>query len=103
MKEESQPIVLVTGSAGLIGSKVVQSLSVEYKVIGLDRNPPKQEVGADFVECDLTRDESVASALRTIRERHGDRVASVIHLAAYYDFTREPSEMYDRLTEKGTL
>jgi nucleoside-diphosphate-sugar epimerase len=101
--DSTEPIILVTGSAGLIGTKVVQALSSDHKVIGIDLKAPKQRAGADFVECDLTRDESVASALKTIRERHGDRLASIIHLAAYYDFTGEPSEMYERLTEQGTL
>src|SRR5688572_12321118 len=104
MKVESkEPIVLVTGSAGLIGSRLVQAFCTDHKVIGIDLKAPKQKVGADFIECDLTKDESVASALKTIQERHGDRAESVIHLAAYYDFTGEPSEMYERLTEQGTL
>lgn len=104
MKVESkEPIVLVTGSAGLIGSRVVQALSSDHKVIGIDLKAPEQRAGADFVECDLTKDESVAGALKTIREQYGERLASVIHLAAYYDFTGEPSEMYERLTEQGTL
>ncbi len=32
----------------------------------------------------------------------GGRLASVIHLAAYYDFAGEPSSMYERLTVQGT-
>ena len=106
MKIEStgKPTVLVTGSAGLIGSRVVQALSSEYKMIGIDVKAPKEQaVGTYFVECDLTRDESVADALKIIRDRHGEKLASVVHLAAYYDFTGEPSDMYERLTVQGTL
>jgi nucleoside-diphosphate-sugar epimerase len=98
-----KPTVLVTGSAGLIGSRVVQALSSEYKMIGIDvKAPRKQRAGTYFVECDLSNDESVASALKLIREQHGNKLASLLHLAAYYDFTGEPSEMYERLTVQGT-
>jgi nucleoside-diphosphate-sugar epimerase len=54
------------------------------------------------VECDLTSEESVANAMRTVRQRHGDTLTSVLHLAAYYDFAGEPSDLYERLTVQGT-
>jgi len=47
-------------------------------------------------------DESVQRGLRAIRELHGDRLACVIHLAAYYDFSGAPSPLYDRITVGGT-
>jgi hypothetical protein len=34
--------------------------------------------------------------LGVIREHHGSHVASVIHLAAYYDFFGEPSSITTR-------
>ena len=40
--------------------------------------------------------------LRVLREHHGAHIASVIHLAAYYDFLGEPSEKYDEITVRGT-
>jgi nucleoside-diphosphate-sugar epimerase len=58
--------------------------------------------GATFVECDLTETESVAAAMRQIQERFGRHLASVVHLAAYYDFSGEPSPLYDTLTVEGT-
>jgi nucleoside-diphosphate-sugar epimerase len=71
-------------------------------VVGLDlKRPGKTVSGTDFIECDLTKDESVIGALDTVREKHGDHLASVIHLAAYYDFSGEPSDMY-RLREFET-
>jgi nucleoside-diphosphate-sugar epimerase len=102
--KSEKPVILVTGSAGLIGSRVVEVFSSNYEVVGLDvKRPEKSAAGTDFVECDLTKDESVARSLDTVRDKHGDRLASVIHLAAYYDFSGEPSEMYDRLTVEGTF
>jgi nucleoside-diphosphate-sugar epimerase len=102
--KSKRPIILVTGSAGLIGTKVVQTFSSNFEVVGLDLKRPEQVVsGTDFIECDLTKDESVLRALDTVRDKHGDRLAGVIHLAAYYDFSGEPSDMYRKLTVEGTF
>jgi nucleoside-diphosphate-sugar epimerase len=99
-----KPIVVVTGSAGLIGTRVVKAFSAAYEVVGLDLKRPESTIpDTDFIECDLTKDESVVRALDTVRERHGDRLASVIHLAAYYDFSGKPSDMYRKLTIEGTF
>jgi nucleoside-diphosphate-sugar epimerase len=99
-----KPIIVVTGSTGLIGSRVVKALSATYEVVGLDLKRPEKIVAeTDFIECDLTKDESVVRALDTVRERHGERLASVIHLAAYYDFSGKPSDMYRKLTIEGTF
>jgi nucleoside-diphosphate-sugar epimerase len=95
--------VLVTGSTGLIGSRVVRALSKSYRVVGLDVKPPKEsEPGTDFVTCDLTKSASVAGALRHVTDQYGPDIASVIHLAAYYDFSGEPSPLYESLTVEGT-
>ncbi|MBX9701977.1 MAG: NAD-dependent epimerase/dehydratase family protein, partial [Acetobacteraceae bacterium] len=51
---------------------------------------------------DLTSDESTAAGLRRVRERHGGRIASVIHLAAHYDLSGGPSPLYDKVTVQGT-
>ena len=37
-----------------------------------------------------------------MRSSHGDHLASVIHLAAYYDFAGEPSPLYEEVTVRGT-
>ena len=96
-------IVIVTGSAGLIGSKVVEALSANYRVVGLDVEPLQEEVkDAEWIECDMTKDESVAGALAKVRSQYGAKLASVIHLAAYYDFSGAPSPLYRTLTVEGT-
>ena len=44
----------------------------------------------------------LAKALATVRSRYGSRIASVVHLAAYYDFTGEPNQLYDAVKVQGT-
>jgi nucleoside-diphosphate-sugar epimerase len=96
-------IVLVTGSSGLIGQPLVRRLARSFRMIGFDRegwpNPPKE---AECVCIDLTSDESVQAAFERVRYAYGDRIASVVHLAAYYDFSGEPSPLYDEITVQGT-
>lgn len=95
--------VLVTGSSGLIGSAVVERFIERFGVIGFDqKGPPHPPPGADCITVDISSDDSVREALATARRRHGTRLASVIHLAAYYDFSGEPSPKYDEITVRGT-
>jgi nucleoside-diphosphate-sugar epimerase len=51
---------------------------------------------------DLTSEESVAHSLFDVRDRHGEQIASVIHLAAYYDFAGAESDLYEKITVQGT-
>ena len=100
---EPQPLVVVTGSSGLIGARVAHALAERYHVVGIDREPPRDGSEAEeWFECDLTQDQSVESALEALAKRHGRRITSVIHLAAYYDFSGEPSPLYEELTVNGT-
>ncbi|WP_425398002.1 NAD-dependent epimerase/dehydratase family protein [Aeoliella sp.] len=96
-------LVIVTGSTGLIGSLVCERLASRYKVVGLDvQKPESSHSSVDYLECDLTEDNSVQSALETVRTQYGSHVTSVIHLAAYYDFAGEDSPLYRDLTVEGT-
>lgn len=101
--DKGKPLVLMTGSSGLIGTRLGQVLTPEYHVIGLDVDPPRDDAQIDdWIETDLTDSGSVVDALRTVLQHCGKELASVIHLAAYYDFSGEPSRLYDDLTVEGT-
>ncbi len=96
-------IILVTGSCGFIGSRVVERLASSATVVGLDiQAPGEMPANASFVEIDLTSEEGVEQALAAVSEQHGRRIASVIHLAGYFDLSGEPNPLYDAVTIGGT-
>lgn len=98
-----KPLVLITGASGLIGVRLADELAANYTVVGLDiEEPPRGWRGAHFVSGDLTKDSGPPAAIDLVRREHGQRIAGVVHLAAYYDFAGEPSPLYDELTVKGT-
>ncbi|QDV19591.1 3 beta-hydroxysteroid dehydrogenase/Delta 5--_4-isomerase [Gimesia panareensis] len=98
-----KPVILITGAAGLIGSRLVETFSDQYQVVAFDIKPlPEEQQSADWIACDLTDDASVSRALSEVKAKHGNRIASVIHLAAYYDFSGESSPLYQDLTVAGT-
>jgi nucleoside-diphosphate-sugar epimerase/uncharacterized membrane protein len=97
-------IALVTGSNGRIGTAVMTRLTARFSdVVGFDRKAPTPPPsGCTQIAVDVTSDESVQEGLRMLREHHGTHIASVVHLAAYYDFLGEPSPLYDEVTVEGT-
>lgn len=95
--------ILITGGSGLIGQSLVHELSPDFPVAVLDvKKPAALPVGAVWQNCDLTKTESVESSLAQLEQRLGPNIASVIHLAAYYDFSGEPSKLYKELTVEGS-
>lgn len=104
--EAARPLVIVTGAGGLIGAPLVERLAKTYAVVGLDVAEQPESLAAlgnvDWLKCDPTEDADVQATLEKIHKRHGNRIAAVVHLAAYYDFSGEPSPLYQQLTIDGT-
>ncbi|MFQ5960029.1 MAG: NAD-dependent epimerase/dehydratase family protein [Candidatus Methylomirabilales bacterium] len=96
-------VVLITGVSGRIGSTLVNTLGESCTIVGLDLQKKRSiPPHLDFVQCDLTKDDSVKKGLAYVREKYGDQISSIVHLAAYYSFSGKPSDLYEELTVKGT-
>lgn len=95
-----KPVVLITGAAGGIGRAVSDALADRYTVFGLDRDCSGFQHAC--VEFDLASERSVRDALTKLRERFGEKIAAVVHLAAYFNFTGEDNELYDTVNVDGT-
>lgn len=97
---DDRPVVLITGATGNLGRSVGAALGDRYRIAGLDR----RATGADFpvLEADFTSDDSIRLALHRLRESHGRRIASVIHLVAYFDFSGEDDPRYRSVNVEGT-
>lgn len=101
--ENSRGIIVITGCSGRIGSRLAKRLSSEYQIIGIDFVPPPVEHDLkDFFKCDLSSDQSVEDCFTTIAKRYGNHLVSVVHLAAYYSFSKGKPEYYDAITVQGT-
>ena len=103
MARQQRPLVVITGSRGFIGSAVARALLDRYRVVGLDRPSQKEpQRGVAAIDVDMTSADSVRQSIATLRREHGDALSSVIHLAAYYDFSGDDSDQYDEVTVRGT-
>jgi nucleoside-diphosphate-sugar epimerase len=99
----SNQVIIVTGSCGRIGANVVRRLSKDYRIVGFELlKALYASANEELVPVDLASDESVHQAFMHIRNFYGNKIASVIHLAAYYSFSDPKYDNYERITVKGT-
>ena len=94
------PLVLITGAGGNIGRSLASALAPNYRVVGLDR----KTTGAGFptIQADFASADSITLALHRVRAEFGKQLASVIHLAAYFDFDDEDHPLYQAVNVEGT-
>ena len=92
--------MLITGAAGNIVTSLAKVLAEKYRVVGLDR--PKSKADFPLIEADLGDEASVTKAVDDFRGKYGERIASVVHLAAYFDFTGEENPLYQSINVEGT-
>jgi CDP-paratose 2-epimerase len=112
--------ILVTGSAGLIGSETVRHFAVEgCAVVGIDNDMRKRFFGEE-ASTRRTRDELLANvpnylhheidirdgaAVNTLFQKHGRRLAAIVHSAAQpsHDWAARDPQMDFTVNANGTL
>lgn len=95
-----QEIVVITGATGNLGRSLAEDFASDYQIVGFDRTP--KDAGFPVIAADFSQDASVELALARFREAFGVRIASVIHLVAYFDFTGEDNPLYREVNVDGT-
>ena len=95
-----RPLVLITGASGNLGQTLAVSLGNGYRVVGLDRKP--QQTPFPILQADFATAASIELALHKLREAFGARIASVVHLVAYFDFSNADDPRYRSVNVDGT-
>lgn len=95
-----RPLVLITGAGGNLGQTLAASLSDSYRVVGLDRK--SQQTSFPVLQADFASAASIELALHKVRDAFGARIASVVHLVAYFDFTNADDPRYQSVNVEGT-
>ena len=100
---EPADALMITGASGRLGAALALHLRDRYRVVAFDRaGPSLPPEGVETINLDLSTDEGVQAAFGAFRDRHGDRVASVLHFAAYYDFTGDDDPRYEQVNVEGS-
>jgi CDP-paratose 2-epimerase len=112
--------IIVTGSAGLIGSETVKHFAAEGRhVVGIDNDMRSRFFGAE-ASTRSTRDHLVqtigeyehhdvdirdAAAVRSLFQQHAGRIAAVVHTAAQpsHDWAARDPQMDFTVNANGTL
>jgi len=77
----AKPVVVVTGIAGNLGSRLLPLLN-DYSVIGVDINPPQTTSSLQFERLDLGEESSTRTLYNLLRDT---QPVSVVHLAFVID------------------
>jgi nucleoside-diphosphate-sugar epimerase len=88
-----KPVVVVTGVAGNLGSRLLPLLE-DFSVIGVDFVPPRADCALQFEKLDLGEESSTRSFYELLRDT---RPASVVHLAFVIDPVRTGVLDVDRM------
>lgn len=98
--QDQRPLILITGAAGNLGQTLARSLGGTYRVVGLDRKA--QSTPFPVFQADFASAASIDLALHKLRDAFGERIASVVHLVAYFDFSNADDPRYRSVNVEGT-
>ena len=103
MRNSDKPLVLITGSAGRIGSALARELGKKYQIVGFElMRAIYASANEELVPLDVSSEESIHQAFKHIEAFYGKKIASVVHLAAYYSFSDQSYKNYNKITVQGT-
>lgn len=97
-----KPIILITGAGGRLGKSLIKRFADTCTIIATDNENPEDVRQENYFQMDVTNDEMVGHCLEKIKKKFGDKIDSVIHLAAYYSFGDQDWKKYQNITIKGT-
>jgi nucleoside-diphosphate-sugar epimerase len=96
---------VLTGASGFVGRHLLEDLKADYRIFAIARRS-QHDCGAPihpniaWLRVDIAEREDLARTFREIRTAGG--AATLVHLAAYYDFTGEDHPEYQRTNVDGT-
>ena len=99
--------ILITGALGLIGQQLIKYDLKDFDIIAVDIKKPeesseesleKAKTNTQFFKVDLGDPQSIQSFWKQIEKYHKD-IESVIHLAAYYDYSNKPNPQYFKIQQ----
>lgn len=95
--------MIITGASGFIGTALIRQFKDRFRIFALDVQKPNEDVlrEVEFFELDLTSDKKVNIVLQQIKARV-NVIHSVIHTAAYYEFSDQDDPLYQEVTIDGT-
>jgi nucleoside-diphosphate-sugar epimerase len=98
------PRVILTGSSGFIGRRLLEALKGRYEIYGLARRSQSRSGAPEhstihWAQVDIADEDRLRAAFREIG-RAGS-VETVIHLAAHYDFEEGNDDEYYRTNVDG--
>jgi nucleoside-diphosphate-sugar epimerase len=100
--DKIKQLFLITGSSGFLGHALSHHLtSQDNLVVGFDKEGPPDPT-EECLYCDLSSDESVQKTFALLKEKNGNTIRAVCHLASYYSFSGEDSPLYKQITVEGT-
>jgi nucleoside-diphosphate-sugar epimerase len=100
MSSDERPVVLITGAGGNLGSTLASALSHDYRIVGLERTVDDGDYPT--FAADFSNAAAIELAMTRMRERFGSKIASVVHLVAYFDQTGKDNPLYQSVNVEGT-
>lgn len=100
--QASKAVVLIAGARGRLGRAIAARLAPNYSVVGFELSCTGTGDGTDCIEADLASAQSLQAGCAQLRVRHGNALAAVIHLAAFYEFSDAPNRLCGAVNVQGT-